>query len=80
MLMLILSRMKLSVFLFAFFAISIMMVGPSFGANLLSSDGLVKREAMAAREPVLSRFARTAGTRGQGSHGRGCGIQQVKGV
>eukprot|EP00092_Neocalanus_flemingeri_P042604 GFUD01046639.1.p1 GENE.GFUD01046639.1~~GFUD01046639.1.p1 ORF type:complete len:110 (-),score=9.26 GFUD01046639.1:77-406(-) len=59
--------MKISVFLFAFFALGIMLVSPSYGANVLS-DGHVKREVPAAREPVLSRFARTVGNRGQYYH------------
>ena len=46
------------------------MIGQSFGDEL-PSENLVKREALAAREPLLSRLARAAGARGQGAHGCG---------
>ena len=47
------------------------LIDSSSGSEELSADSVVKREALAAREPLLSRVARAAGARGQGAHGCG---------
>ena len=63
--------MKGQFFILTIFVICLLLTDFSSGAEELSSESVVKREALAAREPLLSRVVRAAGARGQGAHGCG---------
>ena len=59
--------MKLPILFFVMLAITFSILPAESNGDPAVETNIAKREA--AREPVLSRMARAAGTRGQGRHG-----------